>query len=124
MGALRNIVLIYFVLGAVMFGGGAITFDNSGVTQFFIEQEPTGVAPGDQPNDKLSGLAGAITSLVGEFGGGTVLIWNLVVGLFGFMNWPIVVLLENHAPPSVIILLGGSLTASFYLAVVGLVKTS
>jgi hypothetical protein len=119
-----RIILIYFVLGAVMFGGGAVSYDDTGVTQWFIEDSGQNVEASDNANENLSGLAGAITSLVGQVGGVVVLVWNLVVALVSFFNWPIVVCVENGVPPSVTVLLGGSPTVMFYGALVTLVRSS
>ncbi len=119
-----QIVLIYFVMGAVMFGGGAVTYDNSGVTQFFITKGPDGVTPADTPEQKLDGVSGVITNLIGAFGGPAILVWNLFVGLLAWIHWPVFVLLDNAAPPRVTILLGGTLVVAFYMAVIRLVKSS
>lgn len=119
-----NIIIIYFIIGAVMFGGGAVTFDNSGVTQFFITQEPDGVTPADDTKERLDGVSGVITNLIGSFGGPAILVWNLFVGLLAWMHWPLVVLIENAAPPRVTILLGGTLVVAFYMATIRLVKSS
>jgi len=118
-----RIVLLYFVLGAVMFGGGAISFQEAGVAGFFVEDRADGFGPSDA-DDELSGLDGAITQLVGEFLGAIQLVYNLVVGLLGYLNWPIVVLLSHNAPPQAVLLLGGSFTAAFYLGVIRLVQSS
>lgn len=119
-----RIIVLYFVLGALMFGGGAVSWDNSGPTQYFVSQDQTGVSADSQPREQLGGVAGAITSLLGQFGAPLILVWNLVVGLVSFLNWPIFVLVENSAPPRVTVLLGGALTVMFYGSLVRLVKSS
>ncbi|RDZ99259.1 hypothetical protein DEQ92_20940 [Haloferax sp. Atlit-6N] len=119
-----RIVLLYFVLGAVMFGGGAVSYDDSGVTKYFIDQDGDDVEAGEQPSSNLQGVAGAITSLVGQVGGATVLVWNLAVGVVSFLNWPVVVFIENGAPPTVTVLLGGAPTVMFYGSLVTLVRSS
>lgn len=120
-----NIVLIYFVIGAVMFGGGAVTWDNSGPSQFFIDIDSEGdVSPADEPGDQLTGVSSVITNLVGAFGGPAILVWNLFVGLIGYIHWPVIVLLENQAPPRVTVLLGGTLQVAFYMATIRMVRTS
>lgn len=120
-----NVIVLYFVIGAVMFGGGAVTWDDSGVTAFFVDLGPEGqVSPDAGPEDRLSGVSGAITSLVGEFGGPIVLVWNLVIGLISFIHWPLVVCIEHNVPPRVTVLLGGTPTAMFYMALIILVKGS
>lgn len=119
-----RIVVVYFVLGALMFGGGAVSWDNSGPTKYFISQDQAGVSANEQPQQNLDGVAGAITSLVGQFGAPLILVWNIVVGLISFMNWPIFVLAENSVPPRVTVLLGGTLTVMFYGSIVTLIRSS
>jgi len=119
-----QIVLMYFIIAAVMFGGGAITWDNSGPTKYFIDMGPDGVGPSDETSSNLEGVSGAITSLVGSFGGPAILVWNLFAGIVSFIHWPLIVLWDNGAPPRVTILLGGALTAMFYMATIRLVRSS
>lgn len=120
-----NIVLTYFVIGAVMFGGGGVTFDDSGLTQFFVSQDAAGgVQPDDQPENRLDGVSGVITNLVGAFGGPAILVWNLFVGLVAYVHWPLTVLIEHAAPPRVTLLLGGTLQVAFYMATIRLVRAS
>lgn len=119
-----RVIVLYFVLGALMFGGGAVSWDDTGPTQYFLSQEQAGVTADDQPQETLGGVAGAITSLVGQFGAPLILVWNLVFGLVSFLNWPIFVMAENSVPPRVTILFGGSLTVMFYGSLVRLVRSS
>jgi hypothetical protein len=119
-----RVILLYFVLGAVMFGGGAIDYEDAGVAQFFVQHDRGSFAPSEQTNNELEGLGGAISQLVGEFIGGVQLVFNLAVGLFGFLNWPLVVLLGVSAPPMAVLLIGGTFTASFYLSVITLMRSS
>jgi len=119
-----RILVVYFVLGALMFGGGVVSWDDTGPTKYFLSQDEVGVTPDEQPRQTLGGVAGAITSLVGQFGAPLILVWNLVVGLVSFLHWPIFVMVENAVPPRVTVLLGGSLTVMFYGGVVRLVRSS
>ena len=107
-----------------MFGGGAVTYDNSGVTQFFITKDSSGVSPADEPEQKLDGVSGVITNLIGAFGGPAILVWNLFVGFLSYLHWPVVVLIEHAAPPRVTLLLGGTLQVAFYMATIRMVKSS
>lgn len=119
-----RILVVYLVLGALMFGGGAVSWDDTGPTKYFLSKDEVGVTPDDQPSQTLGGVAGAITSLVGQFGAPLILVWNLVVGLVSFLHWPIFVMVENAVPPRVTVLLGGSLTVMFYGGIVRLVRSS
>lgn len=119
-----NIVIIYFVIGAVMFGGGAVSWDNSGPTQHFVDMGPDSVSPNEDVQDDLEGVGSAITNLIGSFGGPVLLVWNLFFGLVSFIHWPLFVFSDVGAPVEITVLLGGTLTAMFYMAVIRLVKSS
>lgn len=119
-----RLILLYFVIGSVMFGGGAVTWDNSGPTQYFVTLDSHGVSPADQPTDQAEGISGMITNLLGSFTGMALIVWNLFTGLVAWMNWPLFVFMDSGAPTEVTVLLGGSLTAMFYMSVVRLVKSS
>lgn len=118
-----NIVIIYFVVGAVMFGGGAVTWDDSGLTKYFIDNED-GVEPADQAEGNLLGVDNALTNLVNTFSGAALLVWNLFAGLVGYIHWPLFVFIDSGAPPRVTILLGGTPTVAFYMAAIRLVTSS
>lgn len=119
-----NIVVIYFVLGALAFGGGAVTWDDSGPTQYFIDVGPDGVQPDSNTQEEVSGISQTITSLIGSFGGPVILVWNLFAGLVSFMHWPLFTFMDANAPIRVTILIGGTLTTMFYMAIIRLVKSS
>ena len=119
-----TVVLAYFVIGAVMLGGGAIDYQDAGVAQFFVEHDSGSFAPSDQTQSELEKAGGAIGQLVGEFIGAVQLVYNLVVGLLGFLNWPLIVLAGANAPPMAVLLIGGTFSAAFYLSVIRLFQSS
>jgi len=119
-----NIVLTYLVIGGVMFGGGAVDWGNIGAAKYFVDGQPGDLSPGDDTTEKLTGVSGAIKSIVDQFAGPLVIVWNLLVGLITYMNWPVVVMMSNNVPPSLTILLGIPLTAAFYLSLIRVVRTS
>lgn len=119
-----NIVMIYFIVGAVMFGGGAVTWDNSGPTQYFLTMSGGHVHPSDQTGNALGNVGPSLVNLIATFGGGALLVWNLIVGLISFLNWPIFVFLDANAPPPVTIIIGGSLTVAFYMALIRVVRSA
>jgi len=119
-----NIVLTYLVIGAVMFGGGAIGWDSVGPAQFFVTEDDGEISPSDQTEDNLSGIGGALRSLVDSLAGPVLIIWSIISGLIGFLNWPITVLWTNNAPPVIILLLGVPMTAAFYLSLIRVLKGS
>jgi len=119
-----RMILAYFVIGSVMFGGGAISFEEAGVAGFFVDDLGDGFGPSENSQNQLSGVGNAIGQLVGEFLGAIQLVWNLIVGLLGFLNWPIIVLMSNNAPPMAVLLIGGTFSAAFYLGVIRLIQSS
>ena len=120
-----NVVLAYFVIGVVMFGGGAVAWDDAGVGKFFVSMDDDGdVESSGNATENLDKAGGIISDIVNLAVGPILFIYNLVVGVFIFLNWPVVVLESNNAPPVVTALLGGSFSAAFYLSVVRLFRTS
>lgn len=125
----QSVALAYFVIGAVMFGGGAVDFEEAGVTQFFLDQNEQGFAPAEaelgqkSPQSAIQGVVGAILGIIDAITGGIVLVFNLAVSLLGYLNWPITVLLAANAPPSAVLVVGGTFTASFYLSVINLISS-
>lgn len=125
---ISNVIIAYFVIGAVMFGGGAIDFEEAGVANFFLEQEsPDEVRPttgNESATGELDSVGGAITELAELLAGPIIFVWNLFVGLIAYLNWPVFVLISHNAPMGVVVLLGGTPTAMFYMGVIRLVRTS
>lgn len=122
---LSDVVLVYFVIGAVMVGGGAIDIGQAGIVNFFVEETGDGeIEATGQATDQIDETGGAISTVVSLAVGAIVLVWQLAIGLFTFIHWPIVALTQNNAPPMVVLLLGGSFTAAFYMAVIGTVWRS
>lgn len=117
-----NIILTYFIIGAVMWGGGALALEDAGVVNFFVEDGDSGIVPDSDPGDTLENQAGVIQSVAALAVGGLVFVINLLSAIFTYLNWPFAVLLQHNAPPTVTVLLGGSFTAGFYLSMFSIVK--
>jgi len=126
---ISHIILAYFVIGAVMFGGGAVNFDQAGVANFFLHKDSAtaNVQPAggnESPAGRLTGIGGAIPELAALFGGSIIFAWNLFVGLIAYLNWPIILFLSVDAPMSVVMLAGGTPVVMFYMGVLKLVRIS
>lgn len=119
-----NVILAYLVIGGVMFAGGAISFSEAGVNQFFVEYNSGDISASGESEGVLGGLGNAITEAAALAGGVIILIWNLITGLFTYLNWPVTVLLSVNAPTRVVLLMGVPLNAAFYLAVIRLLRSS
>lgn len=122
--------MVYFVIGAVMVGGGAVALGGdgagAGVAGFFVEQNQTtgDLQPSENAASQIDETGGAISTVVSLAAGAIVLVWELALGLFNFLHWPILVLLQVNAPPMAVLLIGGGFTAAFYMAIIGLVWRS
>lgn len=118
---LSDVVIIYFVVGVVMVGGGAMDLDEAGIATFFIEEGSSGeVQPTGQAASEVDETGGSITTVVSLAVGAVVLVWQLALSLFNFLHWPILTLSQHDAPPIAIMLIGGGFTAAFYLAIIGI----
>lgn len=85
----NEVVLAYFVIDAVTFGGGAVAWGDAGVGQFFIDQ------PGNQPTvnttttEQFENSSGAVETTLRAVGAGAlVAVWNLMVGIIAYLFWP------------------------------------
>lgn len=119
-----HIVLIYAVMGIVMWGGGAIAWTDSGVAGLLVEDPATG-AINDATSDQLEQTGGPIQEAAATVGGtGLLAAWNLIVKIVSFLFWPVVTLQGVGAPPRVWVLLGGVPTVAFYATVITLIRSS
>jgi len=116
-----DVLLGYFVIGAVMWGGGAISFDDAGVVGAVVDDDG-GLSVDDGLGNELSEQSGIIRSLASLAVGSLVFVINLISIFFTYLNWPIWVLVTNNAPPVITVLLGGSFTAAFYLSMLSIVR--
>lgn len=129
MARFSSILLVYFIIGATMWGGGAIVWDDTGVGEFIIDEPDNFDNPEeDGINSEASGilerLGQPIQNIVGTVGGGLIAAWNLLTHFIGYLFWPITVLQSAGAPPRVVVLGGGSLVVAFYGSFIRTIRTS
>lgn len=122
MARASNIIMAYFVIGVVMWGGGVVGFGDAGVATIFFDQDQDGISTDDEASQNLDEQTGIIQQLAALAVGGLVFVVNLVTIFIQFLNWPIFVLLQNNAPPVMTVLLGGSFSAGFYLSMFSLIR--
>ena len=120
-----NVVIAYTVIGIVMWGCGFIGWGSAGVGQLFIDNPGPTTDVNEQTGNELEQAGGPIQQAAQALGGGALLaVWNLISGLIGFLFWPIVTLDAVNAPPRAVALLGGPLTAGFFISLAGFLINS
>jgi hypothetical protein len=120
-----NILIVYFVIGAMMWGGGAINWQESGVGGLIVQSTGDDVEINEQTADELQQRGGPIQEAAGALGASPILaVWNLLVGLIGYLFWPITTLQGVGAPPRIVVLAGGTPVVAFYAGVLRLIRTS
>jgi hypothetical protein len=121
----NEILAAYFVIGALMWGGGAIAWDETGVGQLFVETPGSDLSVNEETTGKLEDANGPIQESVAALGASPLLaVWNIIVGLIGYISWPVTVLQSVNAPPRVTVLAGGTMLVLFFGAVIRLLRTS
>lgn len=123
MARFGTIVIVYFIIGATMWGGGAIAWTESGVGTLIIEDPQTGQVNDETTND-LSEADGPIRQAAQSFGGPILAVWNIIVQFIGFLFWPVTVLQAVNAPPRIVVLLGGAPSVAFLAGTIRLIRES
>lgn len=119
-----NLILAYFVIGTMMWGGGVLAFEEAGVITSVVDNNGGDVQVNESLSGKVDEQDSVIGGVVSAFGGGLLIVWNMFIILVKFIHWPIITLAQNNAPPQITVLLGGGMTLSFYLAIIMLVSRS
>lgn len=123
MARFGSIIMVYFVIGAVMWGGGAIAWSESGIGQLVVTDPQAGEVNEDLSGD-LENSGGPLRQAAQNFGGPVLAIWNIVVKFIGYLFWPVTVLQSVNAPPRLVVLLGGTPTLAFLGGILRLITRS
>lgn len=111
-----NIILAYFMIGAVLWGGGVIGWDNSGVVGVVVDDPASGQVDSETAGN-VENSQNIFQQAAKATGGGALLAAVNVIGSFlEFVGWPLAVLYRLQAPIEVQVLLGGGLTTAFIAA--------
>jgi len=120
-----EVVLTYFVIGAIMWGAGFIDGGQLGVADIFFEVGQNGaVQPSSEPQGLLDAMGNSIIDVAGGLVGPVLAVWNVIKELTAVLFWPVVTLRSTGAPASVVVLLGGTPTVAFFMGVIRLVRES
>jgi len=123
MARFGEIIMVYFVIGAMMWGGGAIAWSETGLNNLIIE-DPQTAEVNEETSGELEDAGGPIREAAQTFGGPVLAIWNIVVQFIGYLFWPIVTLQSVGAPPRLTVLLGGAPSVIFLGSVIRLIRNS
>jgi len=121
---LQKIVLAYFLIGATVWAGGAIAYDDAGVATFFVQVNNDSVQGNEETAGNISDSGGPIQEAAQGVTGGIIAVWNLLTGLAAFLFWPISTLVAAGAPVEVTAIVGGAPTVTFYGALFRVLRRS
>lgn len=122
-----QLVVAYFLIGSVMWAGGAIAWSDAGVGNFLItaDADEGTVEQSANTTDDLTELGGPIEEAASQVDGlGLLAVWNLLVKLIGYLTWPITVLQSVDAPVEIVVILGGTFQMAFFVSVIRVVRGS
>ena len=123
MGRFSSILIVYFLLGAVMWGGGALDWSEAGVGQYIIDDPATDTVS-QNASDDLESLGGPIQNVTGTLGGGLIAIWNLMAKFLAYLFWPVTALQAAGAPSRVVVTAGGGVSMAFIAAFIRTIRGS
>ena len=113
-------VFTYFVLGAMSWGAGLVDRDGAGMVNTFFHIQDGNVQTVDGVTTMLTSLGSGLSDFepAALALGSVVLILGIIRDIAFYLFWPVVTLQTLQAPPEIVLLLGGSLVATFFLATV------
>lgn len=123
----QHVILAYFIVGAVLWGGGVLDWNETGVGTFIID-DPTAHTADATTNSETQGILGnignAIVQAVSSFVGGLMIVWNILSKLIGYFFWPITVMQSVNAPPRMVVVVGGTMSMMFLAAFIRVLRAS
>lgn len=102
-----DVLQVYFVMGIVMVGGGAIELQSAGPVSTLLSEGPAAVAVNEQEVRQESGgwltnIFGPLQEATGEiFGGALIAVSSVVTDLLAFLAWPVSVSAGQNMPTEV-----------------------
>jgi hypothetical protein len=113
------VIMAYFMIGVVMWGGGVIGWTESGVGQEFVNPQGDQVTPNNETAEQLERTGGVVDQAAQSLAGPVILVWNLVTNFIKFLFWPVTTLQAVNAPPQLVVL-SAALSVGFFVALIGL----
>lgn len=119
----ENIIVAYFLIGAVLWAGGAVPWVEAGVGESFVNaSDGDNVTVEEDREDELDQGSGTFADIVESTVGVVVGVVNVLSGLVGYLFWPISTLNSAGAPVELVVLLGGTPTVAFFMSVLRFVR--
>lgn len=118
-------LMVYFLMDAVMWGGGAIAWDKVGVGALVLDVDGSKVEANESTTGDLEKIGGPIQEAqTSVSGGGLIAILYIVFKVLGFIFWPIAVTISQGMPIEVIVLLGGTPSIGMLGAAIQMIRRS
>lgn len=116
-----SIMVTYFLIGAILWGAGFVSYGDAGPVEVFVNDPIAGVVEDSIVSD-LESMGGPISNVVGTLGGGLLAVWGFLTNFLDLVFWPYTTLHANGAPPRVSLVLGGGVVAAFVGAIIRTVR--
>lgn len=108
-----HVLLVYFLAGAMLWGGGLIGWGQAGLGTAVVD-DPVNGTVANETSANVDSTQNVIQQTAQATGGGPLLAVVTFVGsFFEFVFWPFFVLGELSAPPRVQVTLGGAFVVAF-----------
>jgi len=134
MAKFGQIVVIYFLMGVIVWGGGVVDFTETGLVGSFVEINETSgevgvndtsiVAPGEDNSGILESLLGPVKEALNTIaGGGIISAFQALDRFLGFFAWPVTTTKAINAPREAVAL-SGVLVVSFVFGAIRIIRSS
>lgn len=121
---LSSVLMVYFIMGATLWGGGVVDYGQAGVVEMVITSVSSGqITTNTNTSDQVGDMGGPLEQAVNTIAGGAILsAWGFISGTINYMFWPVSFLVVVNAPPEVVVLLGGAQSFAFVLGVLAVFR--
>ena len=119
---LQKVVMAYFLIGSVLWAGGAVPWTDAGVGGLFVDASGTDVATNESVAEDVGNSEGVISEFVRATVGPAVAALRIIGGVLNYLFWPVTTLSAAGAPTELVVLLGGTPTVALFMAVARFVR--
>lgn len=126
-----HIAVIYFMMGVIVIGTGAVPYAELGIGEVFIDVEGDDVDVNEDSIVGEDGSGGMINDLIGPIanalntitGGALLAVWGPISKMSAAYAWPVATSRHLDAP-QIVVMFSGVLTASFTFGVLRVFRAS